>query len=326
MPIQKQKGTLQITYRGCCLGCYKDREEGDRIYWWFKEMAEKEGWDLATIKEKAEKVKRGVPLDAKFMTAKEVVEYLGITIHILHQTKFLSSDKYLYRRRNKNRDLSFKAEEIKKLREEIKNLKNTCKLIEEEGVAPVYYINEKGEIFSFNKTSFPKKLKYMPNQDGYPQVYLCYTKEYSEKTGKRHGRFAVHRLVATYFIPNPNNYEVVNHKDGNKKNYSSSNLEWCTQEDNYLHALKNGFIGINHSISNSGKKGVIYRPKQRKWEVTFQGKLIGYFDDLEEAIKAREVKEKEVYGFIIPKYSDDVPAEKTKEDNKELKIERLYEV
>lgn len=40
-------------------------------------------------------------------------------------------------------------------------------------------------------------------------------------------RFLVHRLVAQAFIPNPNKYPIINHKDENPSNNKVDNLEWC---------------------------------------------------------------------------------------------------
>ena len=49
----------------------------------------------------------------------------------------------------------------------------------------------------------------------------------------------VHRLLCLAFIPNPNKFSDVNHKDGNKSNNNLENLEWCNRSYNNLHAYKN---------------------------------------------------------------------------------------
>lgn len=52
------------------------------------------------------------------------------------------------------------------------------------------------------------------------------------KNGEKQQSFSIHRLVATAFIPNPNNLPVVNHRDECKTNNYVKNLEWCTHKYN----------------------------------------------------------------------------------------------
>lgn len=71
------------------------------------------------------------------------------------------------------------------------------------------------------------------NSNGYFKVGLAN----GDGTSKQ---INIHTLVAQHYLPNPYQYPMVNHKDGNKANNYSSNLEWCTCAQNINHALKTG--------------------------------------------------------------------------------------
>lgn len=65
--------------------------------------------------------------------------------------------------------------------------------------------------------------------NGYKNVLIYKDGKWHRTGGKSE---LVHRMVAMAFIPNPNNYPQVNHKDENKENNCVENLEWCTQKYN----------------------------------------------------------------------------------------------
>lgn len=78
-------------------------------------------------------------------------------------------------------------------------------------------------------------------KDGYFDVHLS--------KNSKVVRLLVHRLVAQAFLPNPNNYPIINHKDENRQNSCVENLEWCSYQYNstYNNANKIGDMKrINH--------------------------------------------------------------------------------
>lgn len=77
----------------------------------------------------------------------------------------------------------------------------------------------------FEHISKERLIKSHINTSGYLQVRLC-------KDGIMSSSLAVHRLVATAFVPNPTLLPEVNHKDENKINNLPCNLEWCTKAYN----------------------------------------------------------------------------------------------
>lgn len=87
-------------------------------------------------------------------------------------------------------------------------------------------------------------------------------------------RVLLHRLLAEEFIPNPNNLDTVNHKDGNKLNNSLDNLEWLSRQDNLYHAMDNGLHnwGRTAVINNAGQ---VFKSQTEAARVlkTYQGNI-----------------------------------------------------
>lgn len=79
------------------------------------------------------------------------------------------------------------------------------------------------------------------------------------KVGKsEYKKFYVHRLVAYYYCERGKFRTDVNHKDGDKNNNSSPNLEWVTKKRNTKHAWESGLMEECRRISS----GTIFNEDQ----------------------------------------------------------------
>lgn len=92
-----------------------------------------------------------------------------------------------------------------------------------------YDINT-GKINKINKITYIKPVL----RGGYARIRI-YNSRNKFKT------YQVHRLVAEAFLPNPNNYPIINHKDFNRSNNRVDNLEWCSYSYNRLYRKENVF-------------------------------------------------------------------------------------
>ena len=84
------------------------------------------------------------------------------------------------------------------------------------------------------KNSKGKLISQQIQNSGYSIVHLFSNNRRKAKT--------VHRLVAQSFLTLNDKKIQVNHIDGNKKNNSVENLEWCTPCENLRHSVKNGLF------------------------------------------------------------------------------------
>lgn len=109
-----------------------------------------------------------------------------------------------------------------------------------EGYNGKYEVYNMGRVKTYGKFGKIDKSKVSfikPSNDGknYYQVRLT--------TKGKTTHFRLHRLVAEYFLENPNNYPYINHKDGCKSHNWVDNLEYCTPRQNSIHSQETGLQG-----------------------------------------------------------------------------------
>lgn len=135
-----------------------------------------------------------------------------------------------------------------------------------------YYCDKNGNIFS-------KKIKLKQSKrNGYLCVSLC-NKGLCKTIN-------VHRIIAETFIPNPENKKQVNHINGIKTDNRVENLEWVTQSENAIHAIKNGlFIPPQKNRLDLSKE---------VYQYDLHGKFIAKFSSVNEASRITGILQRHI--------------------------------
>lgn len=109
----------------------------------------------------------------------------------------------------------------------------------------------------------------------------------------KHQDWLVHRLVAITFIPNPNNYPMINHIDGVTSNNYVDNLEWCTPKHNVNHAIDNGLMPYK-------KIRLIDKETKQEYEFRSMAKASEFLNKDKRFISSKLSQNKtEVFGYLI---------------------------
>lgn len=147
------------------------------------------------------------------------------------------------------------------------------------GYEGIYEVSNLGRVRSLDRTyklinGYPQTIKgrimsQFNTKDGYKGIRL--------RTRTDRKSFKVHRLVAQVFIPNPENYPFVNHKDEDKHNNHVDNLEWCTPKYNLNYGTVIERLSAKHH--NHPK---LSKPVE---QLTIEGVIIKTYPSIKEAAR-----------------------------------------
>lgn len=138
-----------------------------------------------------------------------------------------------------------------------------------DGYEGFYQVSNCGRVRSLSRlSSCGRKLSRRILSDLVDKKGYLVVRLYKNGIGKT---FKVHVLVAKAFVPNPNNFVEVNHKDENKQNSRADNLEWCSRKYN-----------MNYGTCQSRKGKANKRPVLM---CSLSGDVLKRFDSIQEAQK-----------------------------------------
>lgn len=119
-----------------------------------------------------------------------------------------------------------------------------------EGYEGLYQVSNEGRV-----RSLPRTIETSNRQSrtyGGRVIHGCMSSTgYRVVTLSKKARSSIHRLVASAFVPNPDNKPCVNHINGDKTDNRPENLEWCSYSENEKHAYN---IGLKHKSPKAGRQ------------------------------------------------------------------------
>jgi hypothetical protein len=137
-----------------------------------------------------------------------------------------------------------------------------------------YYGTFDGKVFS-NKGSYGLLRELNPTIQKNNNGYSCLTLS----VNKKRIQIYHHRFIAEIFLPNPKNFNEINHIDENKLNNSVKNLEWCDRKYNasfslakkyLIENIKTGEKYVIENLSDWCKKNKVNRSSVQK---VYSGKI-----------------------------------------------------
>lgn len=220
-------------------------------------------------------------LEKEYATKNEIMQFLNISESVFQRMKLSVINK---ENRGKNYGI-YSIDELKsKIKERIKILLE-CEYIKD---FPNYIIDKCGNVYLIKGKIIPYLLKHKIDRYGYDTITLM------NESGR--GYFAIHRLIALTYIPNPFNLPHVNHIDGNKLNNNIDNLEWCTVQYNTQHAYDNNLSKTG--IENHNSSPVIAYNNDGAIDAIFETCMdCGEYYDISEATVRDSHKNKTVNGL-----------------------------